>query len=153
MTTTRFETLLLLIGLRRRCVVSGLGPQPGLLRRGGGGELLGTSDLGLGLGTGDLGLLALLDRGQLDVLDLLEELLAAGRRQRLAVVALDDPVLQEARHLPVTRVVRLPQRRVAPSEIQAGDTSCRVLGSVTPDTYYGIYGVVSHYLQHSHRFL
>ena len=119
MTTTRFETLLLLIGLRRRCVVSGLGPQPGLLcRGGGGGELLGTSDLGLGLGTGDLGLLALLDRGQLDVLDLLEELLAAGRRQRLSVVALDDPVLQEARHVLVTRAVRLPKRRVAPSETQ-----------------------------------
>ena len=91
----------LLLGGRRR--VSGLGPQPGLLFRRGGGLLLGTTLE-----------LRILFGGQLDVLDLLEELLAAGGRQRLAVVALDDPVLQEAGHVAVTRALRLPQRRVAP---------------------------------------
>ena len=92
----------LLLGRRRR--VSGLGPQPGLLRRGG-GLLLGTA-AGLEL--------RFLFCGQLDVLDLLEELLSAGGRQRLAVVALDDPVLYEAGHVAVPRALRLPQRRVAP---------------------------------------
>ena len=97
----------LLLGRRRR--VSGLGPQPGLLRRGG-GLLLGTAGLEL----------RILFSGQLDVLDLLEELLSAGGRQRLAVVALDDPVLQEAGHVAVPRALRLPQRRVAPPAREDG---------------------------------
>ena len=100
-----------MLGRRRR--VSGLGPQPGLRLRRGGGLLPGTAGAGLEL-------LRILFRGQFDVLYLLEELLAAGGRQRLAVVALDDPVLQEAGHVAVTRALRLPQRRMAPPAREDG---------------------------------